>query len=170
MATLSMGRSFRALILAASVIICCPLAKLWACSAALIGTPAMIDGSEVIVRTEVIGATAGHDALRGQIQLKVLEVLRGRFARDSFRIEGNIAEVPAPPPRRAVPYDELDCLRAKGCGGCFAYDYQQGHQYLLFLKDGNPYWAPLEPANEEVFGSEDPWVVWVKAYLAKAKP
>ena len=165
-----MGRSFRALILTTSVIICCPLAKLWACNAELIGTLAMIDGSEVIVRAEVIGSSEGRDNHLGQIHLKVLDVLKGQFELDSFRIEGRIADVPAARSRRPVPYDELDCARAGGCGGCFAYDYQQGHQYLFFLKNGNPYWAPLEPANEEVFGSEDVWVAWVKTYLAKAAP
>jgi hypothetical protein len=24
-----------------------------------------------------------------------------------------------------------------------------------------PYWMPLRPTNEQVFGSDDPWVRWV---------
>ena len=55
-------------------------------------------------------------------------------------------------------------------GSCWAYEYKQGASYLLFLKqtDGGyrVNWYPLGPVNEQVTGADDPWVWWVKGYLA----
>jgi hypothetical protein len=50
-------------------------------------------------------------------------------------------------------------------GNCFAYGYATGRQYLLFLREGSVYWAPLAPANEQVDGVVDPWVRWVRTRL-----
>jgi len=51
-------------------------------------------------------------------------------------------------------------------GICYSYDYVIGNQYLLFLKDGSPYWAAFRPTNEEVSGMQDPWVMWVSGFIA----
>lgn len=63
-----------------------------------------------------------------------------------------------------VPYIRV---RSQGLlGGCVASTYVRGGQYLLLLRrehgDLTPYWAPLEPVNEQVHGSDDPWVQWVR--------
>jgi hypothetical protein len=65
---------------------------------------------------------------------------------------------------RPVPYD---WVRSSGTSGsCFAFDYREGAEYLLFLRSIGgvltPYWAPLAPTNEQVTGPEDPWVIWTR--------
>jgi hypothetical protein len=61
--------------------------------------------------------------------------------------------------------------------GCFALEYRRGAEYLLFLRRGDhssyaqseqltPYWAPLGPTNEQLFGGgSDPWLLWVRGQL-----
>lgn len=63
-----------------------------------------------------------------------------------------------------VPYTRV---RSQGLlGGCVASTYVLGGQYLLLLRrehgELTPYWAALEPVNEQVRGSDDPWVQWVR--------
>lgn len=48
-------------------------------------------------------------------------------------------------------------------GNCYAVTYRSGAYYLLFIKSGTPYWAPLAPTNEQVRSRSDPWVAWVKS-------
>jgi len=140
---------------------------LWACSAHVIPVEAMVDGSELIVRGRVVDFTPGQGNDWGMIRLEVLEVLKGDWKGGSLSVAGNISEYPPRSATRPVPYDLLDCSRAAGCGGCFAYDYKEGAEYLLFLKEGNPYWAPLSPTNEEVSGPDDPWMLWVMNLLTE---
>jgi hypothetical protein len=47
-------------------------------------------------------------------------------------------------------------------GNCYALTYRSGAQYLLLIKAGTPYWAPLAPTNEQVQGEDDAWVSWVR--------
>ena len=68
-------------------------------------------------------------------------------------------------------------------GNCFANTYNLVGQYLLFLKRGKdfglksignvfpytPYWSALGPTNEQIKSGNDPWVWWVKVYLASRK-
>jgi len=63
-----------------------------------------------------------------------------------------------------VPYTRV---RSQGLlGGCVASTYVLGGHYLLLLRrehgELTPYWAALEPVNEQVRGSDDPWVRWVR--------
>ena len=152
----------------ATLVICAGLwgqgQALWACSAQVIPVDAMVDGSEVIVRARVVSSTPDQGNDRGTIHLEVLETLKGAWTGSPLSVEGRLNDYPART-ARPVPYDLLDCSRAAGCGGCFAYDYKEGAEYLLFLKEANPYWAPLSPTNEEVSGSDDPWVVWIRGAL-----
>jgi hypothetical protein len=60
-------------------------------------------------------------------------------------------------------------------GNCYALGYRQGAEYLLFLngdqsKPGTltPYWSPLSPTNEQLFGDTDRWLRWVTRELATA--
>lgn len=57
-------------------------------------------------------------------------------------------------------------------GACSAYAYEQGGQFLMLLHGKSidsltPYWAPLQPTNEQVRGADDPWVQWVRAARGK---
>ena len=106
----------------------------------------------------------------GRVTLEVLEVLKGRFHRRRLAVDGRTGAAPASPRGRQIPYDQLDCARAGGCGGCFAHEYRDGAEYLLMLKGVTPYWAPLSPTNEEVSGAQDPWVLWVKGQLSRMDP
>ena len=143
-------------------------ADLWACNTALISVPSMIEMSDVVLLAEVVGFTAVQTGGPGSVQLRVLRVLKGRVDRGALIVSGNLSgHHPMWNQSRPVPYTHLDCMRASNCGSCFAYDYQAGSQYLLFLKGDDPYWAPLAPANEEVAGADDPWLVWVTQYLAE---
>ena len=87
------------------------------------------------------------------VLLRVLEVLRGAHDRPFLTVPGEIAEY-RPAPGRRPPYREIDCVgREPGCGACYARRYREDTEYLLLLKGGTPYWAPLAPTNEEISGA-----------------
>jgi hypothetical protein len=93
------------------------------------------------------------------IEFKVLEVLKGAPVRSLVvpaLVNGNEDFNDRP-----VPYD---FVRSEGRhGNCYALSYGLGRQYLLFVKNGNPYWSPLGPTNEQVRGADDAWVRWVRS-------
>jgi hypothetical protein len=127
----------------------------------------VIRESEVIVRTRVVGSEPRLGTDPGRVTLQVLEVLKGSYDRPFVTVPGQIRDYPSDPARRP-PYEQIDCVgRVPGCGSCFAQGHKDGAQYLLLLKGGTPYWAPLSPTNEEVAGPHDPWVVWVKRQLGR---
>ncbi|MEK6666452.1 MAG: hypothetical protein AABZ20_08520 [candidate division NC10 bacterium] len=129
-----------------------------ACTALLKPVDQVIRESEAVVRARVVGAG---------VTLRVLEVLKGSYDRPFVTVPGQIRDYRSDPARRP-PYDQIDCVgRVPGCANCFAQNYKDGVEYLLLLKGGTPYWAPLSPTNEEVSGPNDPWVVWVKRQLER---
>ncbi|MGH7319578.1 MAG: hypothetical protein ACRELA_08130 [Candidatus Rokuibacteriota bacterium] len=142
---------------------------LQACSAMLKPVEQVIEESELIVRAEVVGFRDGKAQRPGNVDLRVLEALKGSLTQPVISVEGRLRDYQARG-ETSLPYRQLNCARAGGCGGCFARDYRRGRQYLLLLKSGTPYWAPLAATNEEVSGESDPWVQWVKAHLAKTQP
>jgi hypothetical protein len=95
------------------------------------------------------------ETLKGKAPAPLL--FKGRFTdRDDFN---NVA-VPA----NGVRPDGLS-------GGCFAYNYRQDAQYLLFLQrtpDGQitPYWAALERVNDQIRPNGDQWLDWVRRRVA----
>jgi hypothetical protein len=69
-------------------------------------------------------------------------------------------------------------VRPKGrYGNCFAIEYKEGAQFLLFVRKSSDWslfhaptvyttnFSPLGPTNEQLRDADDPWVKWVKAYL-----
>jgi len=133
------------------------------CSAVLAPVTVVVRESDAIARVRVLREVPGGEP-PGRVAVEVLEVLKGRLADRILTVTGRLtARKPSPP--RPSPYDQLDCARAGGCGGCFAYDYVSGQEYLFLLKGGTPYWAPLAPANEAISGPGDPWVRWVQEEL-----
>ena len=144
-----------------------------ACSAVrFFGPEELVRTADAVARVRVIGAAPASAELSswpsGAVRLEVFEVLSGGLPGSELVLPGRLHDYSSSA-RRPVPYDGVDCARAGGCGGCFAYDYKLGAQYLLLLKQGTPYWAALAPTNEEVSGPSDPWVAWVSQRLA-AKP
>jgi hypothetical protein len=122
-----------------------------------------------ILLARVVDARANPATQEGTVTLRVLDVLKGTVPGPLLAVRGRIQHCissPAHPP----PYDQIDCAgRTPGCGSCYAYDYRDAAVYLLLVKDGTPYWAPLSPTNEEVGGPADPWVRRVKREFAQPR-
>ena len=154
----------------AAVVICGLVSEplLWACQR-LEGTGTAKEitrKSEVIVRAQVVGTQPPSGDAPGQVELHILEVLKGDIQQTSIVVSGQATRYDGPNDGRP-PYD---FVRPGGRhGDCFARDYRVGAQYLLFLKNGTPYWSALAATNEEVMGGNDPWVWWVKGYLAEVE-
>jgi hypothetical protein len=138
-------------------------------------TQNIVAESEVIVRGTVIGET---DAPAGSprpnmrfVAVAVDEILRGSGVPDTIRIMGLIN------PQDTVPTDygevpHLSYLR-RYAGSCISATYAEGGQYLLLLQRTeerdvlDPYWIPLAPTNDQVRGSNDRWVQWVRNEIAR---
>ena len=138
-----------------------------ACTALLKPVDQVIRESEAVVRARVVAWDASMRSDPGRVTLRVLEVLKGSYDRPFVTVPGQIRDYRSDPARRP-PYEQIDCVgRVPGCANCFAQSYKDGVEYLLLLKGGTPYWAPLSPTNEEVSGPDDPWVVWVRRQLER---
>jgi hypothetical protein len=136
--------------------------------------------AEVIVRAraQAVSPEPGRNspgslgASPSQIEFRVISVLKGTFRPEQITFNGRLV-LRDEPNQGPVPYA---AVRHSGDSSCFAVDYRQGAEYLLFLKRAShrayaqpdqltPYWAPLTPSNEQVFGSGDPWEKWVQEQL-----
>lgn len=104
--------------------------------------------------------------LRTKIEFTVLEVLKGTPP-SPLILSGILTEKDdfndRPPP--------YDFVRPGGRrGNCWAYEYRKGAEYLIFLKHLNGRytvnWLALGATNEQLRGSTDPWLLWVKGFLA----
>jgi hypothetical protein len=117
------------------------------------------------------GPFAGSDT---QVRFRVVEILKGTIPAEIIEFNGALTEQDdrndGP-----VPYD---FIRPGGRhGNCVALEYRRGADYLLLLKRSlnhgatpdtlTPYWAALAPTNEQVFGSGDPWLAWVRKTVAE---
>jgi hypothetical protein len=131
----------------------------------------MVAYAQVIVRARADSLTA-HDGPRGLgpqslVHLTVIEVIDsgGLAVPAQLSVVGRVADK-SDFNGESVPYH---WTRSDGLtGACFAYAYQLGGEYLLLLRGATPgsltpYWAPLQPTNEQVHGAADPWVEWVRA-------
>lgn len=132
-------------------------------------TRALVRRAEVVVRAragEYRRSAEVREFPPYEIRFQVLEVLHG-------------SDVPADLWMHAGPVEHDDfndhavpylSVRPDGrMGGCYAYFYRVGGEFLLLLRrDGRglltPYWAG-GPTNEQVRGASDPWVVWVRGQL-----
>jgi len=150
----------------------------WPCSVAspLPSAQDLVSRAEVIVRAraEGIAESPGRDAtLAGsatQVRFAVLDVLKGRLPARTIEFNGVLGGRDDRNDR-PVPYD---FIRPGGRrGNCFALEYRSGAEYLLLLarakhrayaqpNDLTPYWSPLGPTNEQLFGGmSDLWFSWV---------
>ena len=122
------------------------------------------------VRAETISVsprqtTPPDNEVPAPIRFTVLEVLKGAYSGPTIQVDGYFTEWDDRN-EGTVPYS---FVRREGRhGNCFARQYRQGAEYLLFLNMTaaaaalNPYWAPLAPVNEQVVGEADAWVGWVR--------
>lgn len=99
-----------------------------------------------------------------QVTFEVVRTLKGIPPGKRFDLVGSLKYFG--PNEESVPYS----LARPGAqrGTCFAYDYKLGATFLLFLKNGNPYWSAVRPTNEEVRGNRDKWLVWVESRATEA--
>jgi hypothetical protein len=97
------------------------------------------------------------------VRFEVLEVLKGERIAAPLAFEGELLDRDDPNDRPA-PYNFVRPLGRSG--NCFAFHYKQGGEYLLLLRSRNgsltPYWATLGATNEQLFGSDDKWLTWVR--------
>jgi hypothetical protein len=143
---------------------------------AIAGHPAAwVREADSIVRVRALEAVPAHEATaasgsRTLVTFEILEVLKGDtlFA---LSVTGTISGR-SDFNDRPVPYG---MVRPGGRGGgCFAQTYQAGGEYLLLLRkregELTPYWAPLGATNEQLRGSDDLWLTWVRGELAARAP
>ena len=117
------------------------------------------------------GQPPGDDVdrlLHGTVGLWVEETIKGDAGVGPLALVGTLAD-----------HDDFNTLpgpyqtvRPSGtAGACFAYEYRSGARYLLFLKRSRagaltPYWAALQPVNEQLHDGADPWLRWVREQVA----
>lgn len=106
--------------------------------------------------------------VNGTVELRIDETIKGDAGALALHLTGRLVDAddfnPLP-----VPYGSV---RPTGLSGaCFTYDYRVGSAYLLVLKQSRtgaltPYWAALQPVNEQLRGDGDPWLLWVREEVA----
>lgn len=135
-----------------------------ACSAPVISPDATVKSADVIVR-----ATPLEFVENERIKFKVLEVLKGNDVPSTLIIKGSLTKKDDYN-ERPIPYWHV---RPSGSAPCYAYEYKEGAEFLLILKeqDGKltPYWYPLAPTNEQLRPVKDAWFIWVKEFLQSQK-
>ena len=143
-----------------------------ACSPRKVSTPQeLVSGADGIYHVrasnEIPGPPSSSRMPRpqpnAQVTFRVLSILKGT-RRTMLLLPANFVSE-TDPNDQPVPYD---FVRPGGrWGNCYAVTFKQGQEYLLFLKGGTPYWSPLAPTTEQVIGTTDPWLIWVRRELAK---
>jgi hypothetical protein len=133
------------------------------CSATPLTAAELVDEADTIVRAVAV-STEVRDGDSDQVKFEIREVLKGHMEGSSLTQPGYtyhyLGRNEMPPP--------YDFVRPGGRGGrCYARDYRIGSEYLLIMVENDVRWAALSATNEEVTGSDDPWVWWVKGFLAR---
>ena len=119
------------------------------------------EGATVILRVKAERYMPAKDRRYGigRVLFKVVETIKGDWRSPFFVSHGQVDRYFGRN-EGSVPYDQV---RPGGrTGGCFAYDYRLGAEYLLLLHEGDLQWAPMAPINEEIRGPDDPWLAWVR--------
>ena len=145
-----------------------------ACRAPSPSPQAVVSGAELIVRataSRYVKAPEGNirtlnEPGDAEIEFNVEETLKGEAVPSTIILNGYLTE------RddfndRPVPYD---FVRPGGRGGsCSAYEYKQGAEFLLFMKNVEGKltirWYALAPTNEQLHSADDPWIIWVREQL-----
>jgi hypothetical protein len=118
----------------------------------------------IILPDPVLRTTGVPDST---VEFKIEETIRGVDVPNTIVLNGYLTD--------KDDYNETPLpykfVRPGGrAGSCFANSYKKAAQFLLFLKrSGSGYtvnFSALGPTNEQLHSPDDPWVKWVKAYLA----
>lgn len=134
----------------------------------------VVDEADAIVwATATEYAVAPQSDLRttgepdSRVRFKVVDVLRGPLDLSDVELGGYLGD-DDDFNDHAPPYTVV--RRGGRAGSCFANTYRRGADYLLFLKkQSSGYtvnWNALAPVNEQLHSGEDPWLYWVRGYLA----
>lgn len=100
------------------------------------------------------------------VEFTIEETLKGENVPETIMLNGYLSD--------KDDYNDMEVpykfVRPRGrAGSCFANTYKEGAQFLLFLKktqDGyTPNISALGPTNEQLHGSDDAWLQWVRSYL-----
>lgn len=141
-----------------------------ACSAAHTSLDQLFVQAEVIVRAEAVGASEAG------VIFRTVERLDGDSLPDTFVIGGSLTDSFSVEELKAygeepVPYENHPLSR--WLAACHSRSYVRNTEYVLFLKNSDPYWAALASTNAAIRGEDDPWLVWVREWLradAHGKP
>ena len=138
----------------------------------------LISSAEIVIRATAIkyirepqgGIRALQTPDNVEIEFRVDEILKGKNVPSNLIINGYLTDTDDYNDR-PVPYD---FVRKGGRGGsCFAYEYKQGAEFLLFLieKDGKYTLQryALSPINEQIRNKDDEWLSWVRNQLQTPK-
>lgn len=108
------------------------------------------------------------------MRFRIIEVLKGEVKGRSLNLSGGLGYYLG----RSLPEEGFDQARpGSQTGGCIAYDYSPGKDFLLFLNDGKPGWDSFAwrvygysfaRVNEEVVGRDDLWLEAVRLYVKLA--
>jgi len=146
-----------------------PFSRANACSVVRLDSPSdLIQQADaiylVVARDFVQSPPVGRHAA-GTVRFSISETLKGT-ERNELRIPGFFTDADDPNDH-PVPYE---FVRPEGRhGNCYAEAYRKGRMYLLFVRNGTPYWSPLAPVNEQVTSESDNWVEWVRHRLGLQK-
>jgi hypothetical protein len=104
----------------------------------------------------------------GTMEMRVDETIKGDAGGPALSLTGRLVDTDDFN-RGAAPYTAA--RPGAQTGACFAYEYRTGASYLLFLRRSRagtltPYWAALQPVNEQLRGAADPWLLWVREQVA----
>lgn len=134
-------------------------------------TQRTIARADAIVHVRALSERQGVDAdsllpfgPTSLVRFSVLEVVRGTAVPTILEVQGrlnggdefNRDSVPYTWPRESAL-----------SGQCFSYQYRANGEYVLLLAEEpggglTPYWEPLQPVNEQVRGTADPWLIWIR--------
>jgi hypothetical protein len=142
------------------------------------GTRRMVRSAVAIVRAVASRPATPDEASRaawirgpttsGAIAFDVVEVLKGDSVPNPLIIGGVLTETDDFN-TDAVPYVHIRPAGERG--PCWAYEYRRAAQFLLVLaRDStgrlSPYYDHIQmPANEQLRGIDDPWLVWVRSQV-----
>lgn len=134
---------------------------------------ALVSEATVILRARAGGApaSAGHGHAAPTIGFNVIEIIKADSASRELRRVAFAGQLVDDDDFNGhdVPYATVS--RSGLHGSCFAQTYRSGAEYLFLLEYSGagltPYWAPLEPTNEQLHGDGDVWLAWVRRQAAR---
>lgn len=104
----------------------------------------------------------------GTIEMRVDETIKGDAGGLTLPLTGRLV---ATDDFNQGPAPYTTARPGAHTGACSAYEYRTGASYLLFLKRSRggtltPYWAALQPVNEQLRDGADPWLLWGREKVA----